>query len=548
MSQATLEAAPQGEAAVILYLGRDIDPAVNARVRTLARRLAQDPPAGVREVMGAYACLQVQFDPALTDHDQVTDQARRALDGLSGRPPEPGRVVEVPVVYGGEHGPDLAYVAEHAGLTPREVIARHGGRDHLCHLVGFTPGFPFLGGLDPVLACPRLDSPRSELPPGAVGIGGAQTGLYPLGGPGGWRIMGRTPLLAWDPFRRPAALFQAGDLVRFMAVDGAEFPEPPRGRLEWESDGIPALEVLAPGGLTTIQDAGRWGRQSAGVPLSGALDRLALAAANALTGNEAGAAALELTLLGPRLRALAPTVIAVTGADLGPRVDGLPAPMWRAVPLAAGQVLDFSGPRSGARAILAVAGGLASRPLLGSRSTYLLGRLGAPPAAGETLAVRPGPLPPAEAALPAELHPGGGREVVLRAVPGPNQDHFTAAGRRTFFGGEYRLSPHADRRGARLIGPAVERDPARPESILSEPNAPGVVQVPPGGQPIVLLNEQTTGGYAKIATVVGPDLDLLARALPGDRLRFQAVSAAEAVAIARRRARLVADLPRLVRP
>jgi KipI family sensor histidine kinase inhibitor len=531
---------PQGEAALLAYLGQGIELGLNARVHALAGALKQTPLAGVAAVLAAYCCLQVQFDPLLLDHRQVQDWVSEATARLGDLPPSPGRRVEVPVVYGGEHGPDLDFVAKRAGLTREEVIARHAGRDHPCFLVGFTPGFPFLGGLDPALAAPRLDSPRSDLPAGAVGIGGDQTGLYPLGGPGGWRILGRSPLMVYDPRRDPACLIQPGDMVRFLPIAQGDFPAPPPASLRFDPRSQEALKVLAPGAFSTVQDQGRWGAQDWGVPVSGALDQFSLAVANALVGNPPQAAALELTLLGPKLKALAPTVVAICGADLGARLDGQAAPMWQALPLKPGQVLDFRGPKSGSRAVLAVAGGLAAEELLGSRSTYPLGRLAAPLEAGMVLRVNPIGAPPASRPLPPDLRPAPPPLPTLRVVLGPNQDFFTPQGMDTFLGATYRVSSQADRRGARLTGEAIQMRPRGPTSIVSEPNTPGIVQVPPDGQPMILLKEQTIGGYAKAATVIGPDLDLLARAWPGQELRFAAVDLGQARAACRKREALLA--------
>jgi KipI family sensor histidine kinase inhibitor len=469
---------------------------------------------------------------------------RRLWESLPPPEAEAGRVVEVPVVYGGEHGPDLEFVARHTGLEPQEVIRRHSAPDYLCYVVGFTPGFPFLGGMDPALTTPRLEVPRSQVPVGAVAIGGAQTGVYPLGGPGGWRIIGRTPLLLYDPWREPPGLINAGDRVRFRPVPEAEFPALPSPAAPEEPEGRPVLEVLRPGAFTTVQDMGRWGYQYLGVPVSGALDSFSLAAANLLVGNPPEAAALEITLLGPRLKVLAPVRIAVVGAELGPRLDGRPAPQGRALSLQPGQVIDFSGPPRGARAVLAVAGGISSPVMLGSRSVYPLGLLGGPLQRGQVLHAGPEPPAPVAHTLEPELVPVPQGELTLRVVPGPNQELFTPAGQRTFYSSAYQLTQQSDRRGMRLQGPAVELDPRMPSSIVSEPITPGVVQVPAGGQPIVQLREQTVGGYAKIATVISADLDRLARALPGTRLRFQPVTPEEGYAAARRCAQRLARLAR----
>ncbi len=535
---------PQGDAGVLVYLGSEATPETNARVRALRHSLQAEPMAGVREVLGAYATLLVQIDPTETDFASVEAWVREGLKRLDLSALPPGQVIEVPVVYGGEEGPDLGFVAEHTGLAPGEVVRRHAAGTYLCYVVGFTPGFPYLGGLDGSLACPRLDSPRLNLAPGAVGIAGSQTGLYPQGGPGGWRVIGRTPLLFYDPRRNPPALIRAGDSLRFTPVPEAEFPTLPPPLAQEAGKGRPVFKVLRPGGFTTIQDQGRFGSQDQGVPVSGALDQYALAAANLLVGNPAQAAALELTLLGPRLEALAPVRVAVCGADLGLKVDGEPAPAWRALELAPGQVVSFTGPKGGARAVLAVAGGVESPLFLGSRSTYPLGLLGAPLTAGQVIAAGPEPPAPGNPAAPPELVPSQAGELTVRVLPGPNPEYFTPQALESFYGEGYRLSERTDRRGMRLSGPALTFKPGGPTSILSEPNCPGVIQVPVGGEPIILLNEQTVGGYAKVATVISADLPLLARALPGSRLRFESVDLAEAVAAARRRR---ADLERLAR-
>lgn len=533
---------PQGEAALLVYLGQGVELALNARVRALAARLQEDPAAGVREVLAAYTCLQVQFDPLRTEFNEVRAWVQDHLASPLEATAAAGRLVEVPVVYGGEHGPDLEFVARHTGLTQPEVIRRHGAVDYPCYLVGFTPGFPYLGGLDPALATPRLDSPRRDLPAGSVGIAGTQAGIYPLGGPGGWQVIGRSPLLVYDPRRDPATLIDAGDVVRFLPMPQAEFPGPPPLAAAWEKQAQVVMEVLHPGALSTVQDAGRWGHQHQGVPVSGALDQESLALANLLVGNHPEAAALEITLVGPRLKVLGPTLMAVCGADLGLRVDGRPAPLARSLSLRPEQVVDFAGPKAGARAVLALRGGLATDRVLHSRSTYLLGRLGAPLGKGEALRTSPGTYPKPGAQVPPVQLPGD--ELTLRVVPGPNQEFFSEQGVQTFYGAQWRLSSRADRRGARLEGPAVQMHPQMPDSIISEPNTPGVVQVPPGGEPLILLREQTVGGYAKIATVIGPDLDLLARAQAGQRLRFQAVSLEQALAVVRERGAALAHWQR----
>ena len=299
------------------------------------------------------------------------------------------------------------------------------------------------------------------------------------------------------------------------------------------------LEVLEPGLLTTVQDAGRSGWARYGVPPSGPLDAEAFAAANALVGNPPAAAALEITLTGPTLRVSRDCLIAVCGAPFDLWVGTLPVPMWHAVYVRAGRIITFGQRRSGARAYLAISGGIALPPFLGAQATYLPGgfggmegralragdRLPLGSAAQRDLPQRAGRVWPVDRRPPYTPHP------TLRVVLGPQDDYFTAEGLATFLSSVYRLTPEADRMGARLQGPPIAH--RGPTGIVSDGVIAGSVQVPPDGQPIVMLaDHQTTGGYPKIATVLRADLPLLAQCLPGDSaascgVRFAAVMLAE---------------------
>lgn len=209
---------PLGDSALRVALGESIDLALNRRVQALAGRLSQAAPPGVGEVVSAYASLTVHFDLMRIDYFEVKAWVETLLDGLAEQPQHPARVVEIPVLYGGEHGPDLAFVAQHSGLTESEVVAIHSGGEYPVYMMGFTPGFAYLGGLDARIAAPRLPAPRSSVPAGSVGIAGQQTGVYSLESPGGWRLIGWTPLRLFDPSADPPTLLQAGDVVRFVAV------------------------------------------------------------------------------------------------------------------------------------------------------------------------------------------------------------------------------------------------------------------------------------------------------------------------------------------
>ena len=293
------------------------------------------------------------------------------------------------------------------------------------------------------------------------------------------------------------------------------------------------IEVQEGGLFTTVQDLGRYGYQRYGVPVAGAVDSFALRVANVLAGNDEGAAGLEITLAGPKLRFQADTVIAVTGADLAPRLDGEPIAIWQAVAAPRGAVLSFGKPRDGLRAYLAVAGGIDLPPVLGSRSTYVRSGLGGlngrPLRAGDRLPVsNEGPsAQPVGRKLPVEHVPSYGSSHVLRVVMGPQDDAFTPEGIQTFLSAEYAATHQSDRVGYRYQGPQIQHKGGA--DIISDGVPFGAVQVTGDGMPIVLLADRgTTGGYTKIAAVISSDLAGVAQASPGDATYFRQVTLDEA--------------------
>lgn len=215
---------PLGEAALLLRFGDTLEPALTHSVQGLANLLRQAPTDGVLELVPSYSALAVHFDPLKTDLDQVAAWVRTRLrDNGPSAHRDASRLIEIPVCYGGDFGPDLADVAAHAGLGETDVIALHTRPEYTVAMIGFLPGFPYLLGLDPRLAMPRLPTPRAQVRTGAVGIGGAQTGIYPQESPGGWRLIGRTPERLFDARRMSPSLLLPGDRVRFVAVSPADF-------------------------------------------------------------------------------------------------------------------------------------------------------------------------------------------------------------------------------------------------------------------------------------------------------------------------------------
>jgi antagonist of KipI len=520
-----------GDSAVVVELGDSIGGETLQRVRTFAAKVTGANLPGIVDVVPAFTTVAVFYDPlkfAAETESAHTVFCRQlfALAAADGSPAERagGNEVTIPVCYGGEEGPDLAAVAAHAGISLAGVIQLHSAPRYLVHAIGFAPGFPYLGGLPEKLRMPRLDTPRTTVPAGSVGIGGAQTGVYPLATPGGWHLIGRTSRRLFDPTRAEPSLLRVGDRVRFQPVangkSSSPFPaEKRQGQLSEDADPSPGINVVRAGMLTTFQDLGRRGHRGSGVPLGGAADALALRVANWLVDNHENAAALECTLIGPELEFPFDAVVALAGASF----PGLPP--WQPVRVPAGTRLKLGTATSGCRGYLAIAGGFKVRPVLGSASTYLRGAFGG----FEGRALREGDvLRVAQASRRLEgnwridqrVLPNYSAVPTVRVVRGAHAEEFSDA----LYTTEFKVTPQSDRMGLRLLGePALARTVSR--ELISTAVAPGTIQIPPDGQPIVLLADaQTIGGYPQAAHVIGLDLPLVAQLRPGDHVRFSEVS------------------------
>jgi inhibitor of KinA len=224
--------APLGDSAVMITLGETIDERTHRLVRAAVRRIRAEPPPGFIDLVPAFVSIAVHYDPVAASagasgspYQQIVEFLRARLEAVDVETLDAPRTVEIPVCYGGELGPDLEDVARTHGLTPDDVVQLHTGAEYLVYMIGFMPGFAYLGGLPERIATPRRTTPRTAVPAGTVGIGGRQTGVYPLVSPGGWNLIGRTPVKIFDLARRDATLLSTGDRVRFRQISRAEFDE-----------------------------------------------------------------------------------------------------------------------------------------------------------------------------------------------------------------------------------------------------------------------------------------------------------------------------------
>jgi KipI family sensor histidine kinase inhibitor len=509
------------EGAILVQFPELSEEEANRAAVTAARQLSARRPPGFLDAIPGARTLLVEFEP----DGSARGRLAKAVQDAKGSDAEPSgrRVLRLPVFYDPDPavGPDLPELARAAGISESEFAGRHCAGEYRVAFLGFAPGFAYLSGLAPGLHAPRLSTPRTRVPAGAVGIASGYTGIYPGGTPGGWRLIGLSPVALFDARRDPPTLLLPGDGVRFDAIGREEY-EKRRSTLDPDptpapAPGSPLFRVAAPGVLTSVQGAPRRGWGIYGVPSGGAMDVESLAAGNADLGNAPLAPALEMTLVGPELELLSETEIAFSpGADEA-ALNGRPIAAGQIVRAAAGDRLKIGPLHGTARSYLCVRGGLSrsERPEPPRRL-----------AAGDVVAGSTRREPASLAARAAVGAPEA--ELILRVLPGPQRDLFDPDGLATFFESPYRVSASSDRRGIRLEGPPISARES--PDIPPEATTLGGIQVPRDGQPIVLGPDRpVTGGYARIAAVIAADFPRLARALPGAAVRFREVTLEQAL-------------------
>ncbi len=493
---------------------QSLDLTANAKMHALASRLRSSLLEGVTDLYPGYINLYIEFDANLTTLETVKSWVKKHGRNLQARASS-GREVLIPVRYDGE---DLEFVAEQTGLSVAQVIEKHSSVTYQTYTVGFTPGYPFLGKLDPALHLPRRKTPRKKVPAHSVAIAVGQTGIYPLTTPGGWHILGSALIPAYDPHREKPFLLEPGDNVRFIPSQGETPPEAQVLEILPLKPQFPALRVEKAGLLDLIVDQGRFLAGHYGMARAGAMDQKSARNANALVGNSSDTALLEMTLKGATFRVLRDMVVGFAGFGMRPMLNGKPAPVFESFEIYAGDQLEFEPTNTGVRGYLAVPGGFESAGFMESKSTDITGRIGRALQKSDTLGVaraisqnRAGytqnhsPLPEA---------------VTVRLQAGPQA---TAAALTALCNSDFTVSS-PDRMGVRLEGAKVPGG-----ELTSEATPMGGVQITIDGDPILLLNDRgRIGGYAKPAIVDPRDLDLVAQLRPGQKLRFKLVGSTEA--------------------
>jgi KipI family sensor histidine kinase inhibitor len=482
-----------------------LDTAANARLHALNSRLLANRLPGVTDLFPAYTNLYVEFDAAQVGRNTVMAWVRSHLDPHQPTP-SAGPLHTVPVRYDGE---DLDWAAQTLGISVGELIERHTRPTYHVFAVGFVPGFPFMGPLDPSLYLPRRRTPRKKVPIHSVAMAVSQTAIYVLPTPGGWHLLGTALEQVYNPNRPDPFLLAPGQQVRFAPSQGPTPAEPQPLELLPGEPRHPVFRVARPGLLDLVMDEGRLLGARFGMARSGPMDARSARLANAAVGNPEGAPLLELTLTGPVLECLAPVVVGFAGFGLTMRINGEPLPGGRSVAMARGDRLDFQPHSQGARAYLALAGGIESQSFLGSQSTDLTGKVGRPLRSGDLLGVE---QPRSVRAGFAQRLPQLAQRIRIRLLAGPQA---TPDALQALASGPFAVSS-PDRMGIRLEGPKVPGG-----ELISEATPMGAVQITTEGNPILLLNDRgRIGGYAKPAVVDPRDLPLVAQLRPGQQIEF----------------------------
>ena len=512
--------------------------------------------SGILDIIPSYAAILLCFDPLITDGEEVKNALEKIISSTTSSVHNEIKknIVEIPVVYGDEFGPDLETVSSHTGLSPKDVIRLHSEREYPVYMIGFLAGFPYLGGMNPSIATPRLASPRLSVPSGSIGIADGQTGIYSVESPGGWQIIGRTPLRLYDPYSDNPFLISTGDYIRFVPIESAEFPEDIDTHFSTKSAEEPSLRILSPGPLTTIQDCGRHGYMDRGISVSGAMDALELSILNLLLGNPPDAAGIESTIMTPRIEFLKDTVFTMSG-------------ITSPIIAKAGEILEpFTMPH-GARTYLAFSGGIDSNMVLGSRATDIRNGIGGIACGKKLNAGDELPLVDIQKSISSsdnnissessdythrmELEtiplssvdfshvsaallekPYG--PITLYVTSGPQYSDISKNAMRTFFDSEYTVSTASDRMGIRFDGPSLTFNEGKDGNIITDGVSPGAIQITPSGQPILMnVDAQTTGGYAKPLWLASVSKRKVAQLRPGDKVNFILIKTSDAVSLFR---------------
>jgi KipI family sensor histidine kinase inhibitor len=553
------------ESALLLSFGNEINLPLYDEVMKAKELLEQNPFDGFIETVPAYNSLAVYYNPMQVEakeqsiayaveqiiyHTLNNPVIQQSIDPII---QQSHNIIIIPVCYHETFGIDLQELSEILNRSVEEIIQLHSSKTYKVFMTGFTPGFPYMGIVDERIIAKRKSSPRIKVEAGSVAIVGNQTGIYSLNTPGGWNIIGRTPVKLFDVTKENPFLLKAGDEVKFEVIAKDEFEhyatsDVPVGReirngirpTRASDDNNQIIHIEQCGFLTTIQDAGRINYLQYGVSKGGAMDTYSMQLANLLVGNDLSAPVLELTQSPHQFKFLQDTFVAFAGGGLQPQINGTELSFLQVHFIKAGAVLELKKQIPGFRLYMTVAGGFAGDKFLNSCSTDLLvkagGFEGRPLKKGDTLSLQKKltdfqknlyAVFQSGAAIKFNLETVNFQKNSIRVMKGAEWDFLTEEAKEKIHSTSFSISPQSSRMGYRLKGESITSNEAC--DIISSPVTQGTVQLTSSGELIILMADaQTVGGYPRVLQVIAADLPLLAQKKPGDAIQFEMVSLQQA--------------------
>jgi KipI family sensor histidine kinase inhibitor len=549
------------ETVLLISFGHEISLPLHEQVMQAKSKIESNPFNGLIETVPAYNCLAVHYNPlqVAKKNNSNPETVEQIINTIleTGSPvfsQKKPSILTIPVCYDESLGIDLNELSETLQLSIEEIIHLHSRKIYKVFMTGFTPGFPYMGIVDERLITKRKSSPRLKVEVGAVAIAGSQTGIYPFPTPGGWNIIGRTPLLLFNRSKPDPFFLKAGDQVRFTPITKEEFEQyidttaiEKKEPINYSSLATKKQEAAKQiiqleqcGFLTTIQDAGRNGHLQYGVPQTGAMDSYSMKLANLLTGNQENTPVLEITQSPHLFRIMKDCLVAFTGGGLQPIADGNELPLFECLFIKEGTTIELKKQIPGFRLYMAVGGGFEAERFLGSCSTDITisaGGFKGRALKKEDVLCQQHALNAAQTHLQTVLNnrvrlqlninTGFVTAIKIRVVKGIEWHYLTEDAQQMIWDQPFTISPQSSRMGYRLKANSLT---ARQScDIISSPVTTGTVQLTSSGELIVLMADaQTVGGYPRVLQVINADLRILAQKKPGDTITFEEVSLKEA--------------------
>lgn len=539
-----------GDAALLVDFRESAD--ALTKIHHLSELLLSRSPSWLLDVIPGIDTLLVGLKYGGINYEKIRTNARTEIEELLANILSDNKlsalkdaVHRIRVCYDPEVAPDLVASAEKCKLTVREFINRHKNSEIRVDILGFMPGFAYCSGLDPSLKLPRLETPRTSVPPGSVAIAELQTAIYPKTTPGGWNIIGRSPDVLFDPYRKCPSLLTAGDRVEFIEIDLVQFKKIQSEEAlkisehkNIDNSQKSSIEVISSGLLTTVQGSPRHGFANLALSAGGAMDKAGSQLANSLLGNPYDTAGLEITGTGPKLLFNVDVWVAWVGAQCNAQLDGRTVLGNRPVFICKGQTLSFGAMTQGYRIFLAISGGIESEFILGGRGSHLSAGIGGKVVQKGDVLQLSNPSKAMELPLLSRLHQqqqvspkwsvaspalSGKNTQFIKVIPSVHLNLLNAQDQSLLWKTIWTVSAQSNRMGMRLDSHFKISSPLA--GIPSQGIWFGTVQLPPSGQPILMLSEhQTTGGYPRLLETIDSERSKLAQLRPGDKIQFMPIT------------------------